>query len=133
MGASSPGDGQGAKDPTIRRYPYGGRASLAWLLFDFVYYGNAISSPVIIKLVAPHASLIGQTGWALAIFAVAALPGFILAALTIDKIGRKLLQPVGFAVMAVAFACLWLIPGATGGGAATGRHPRSAPCGQPVA
>jgi MFS transporter, PHS family, inorganic phosphate transporter len=88
-------------------------ASLAWLLFDFVYYGNTISSPVIIKLVAPHASLIGQTGWALAIFAVAALPGFILAALTIDKIGRKLLQSVGFAVMAVAFACLWLIPGAT--------------------
>jgi MFS transporter, PHS family, inorganic phosphate transporter len=88
-------------------------ASLAWLLFDLVYYGNTISSPVIVKLVSPHASLTGQTAIVLAIFAVAALPGFILAAFTIDKIGRKLLQSVGFAVMAVAFACLWLVPGAT--------------------
>jgi MFS transporter, PHS family, inorganic phosphate transporter len=88
-------------------------ASVAWLLFDFVYYGNTISSPVIVKLVSPHASLTGQTAIVLAIFAVAALPAFILAAFTIDKIGRKLLQAVGFAVMAAAFAGLWLIPGAT--------------------
>jgi MFS family permease len=78
-----------------------------------VYYGNTISSPVIIKLVSPYASLIGQAGWALVIFAVAALPGFILAAFTIDKVGRKLLQAVGFAVMAVTFACMWLVSAAT--------------------
>ena len=88
-------------------------ASLAWLLFDFVYYGNTIASPLIIGLVAPHASLIGQTGYLLAIFSVAALPGYLLAAATIDKIGRKLLQSAGFAAMAAAFAGLWLIPGAT--------------------
>ena len=88
-------------------------ASLAWLLFDFVYYGNTISSPVIISLVAPHASLLGQTGWALVIFAVAALPAFALAAFTIDSIGRKRLQTAGFGLMAVAFGCMWLIPGAT--------------------
>jgi MFS transporter, PHS family, inorganic phosphate transporter len=88
-------------------------ASLAWLLFDFVYYGNTISSPVIVKLVDPHASLIGTTAWTLAIFAVAALPGYLLAAATIDRIGRKLLQAVGFAVMAAAFLGLWLVPGAT--------------------
>ena len=33
-------------------------ASIAWFLFDLVYYGNTISSPIIIKLVAPHATLI---------------------------------------------------------------------------
>jgi hypothetical protein len=44
-------------------------ASLAWLLFDFVYYGNTISSPLIVSLVAPHASLMGQTAYTLAIFA----------------------------------------------------------------
>jgi MFS transporter, PHS family, inorganic phosphate transporter len=88
-------------------------ASLAWLLFDFVYYGNTISSPLIITLVAPHATTIGQIGYALAIFAVAALPGYLVAAATIDKIGRRLLQAVGFAIMAAAFFCLWLIPGAT--------------------
>jgi MFS transporter, PHS family, inorganic phosphate transporter len=41
------------------------------------------------------------------------LPGYLLAAGTIDRIGRKLLQSVGFAAMAAAFAGLWLIPGAT--------------------
>ena len=62
---------------------------------------------------SPHASLIEQTAVVLAIFAVAALPAYLLAAATIDRIGRKLLQSVGFLMMAVAFACLWLIPGAT--------------------
>jgi MFS transporter, PHS family, inorganic phosphate transporter len=88
-------------------------ASLAWLLFDFVYYGNTISSPLIVKLVDPHASLLGTTAWILAIFAVAALPGYLLAAATIDKIGRRALQATGFAAMAAAFAGLWLVPGAT--------------------
>jgi MFS family permease len=88
-------------------------ASLAWLLFDFVYYGNTISSPLIVGLVDPHASLMGTTAWTLAIFAVAALPGYLLAAATIDKIGRRTLQAAGFAVMAAAFAGLWLVPGAT--------------------
>ena len=86
---------------------------MAWLLFDFVYYGNTISSPEIVKVVSPHAGLIEQTGIVLAIFAVAALPGYLLAALTIDRLGRKLIQAGGFTMMAVAFVCLWLVPGAT--------------------
>jgi MFS transporter, PHS family, inorganic phosphate transporter len=88
-------------------------ASLAWLLFDFVYYGNTISSPLIVKLVDPHGSLLGTTAWTLAIFAVAALPGYLLAAATVDRIGRRALQATGFGVMAVAFVGLWLVPGAT--------------------
>ena len=97
--------------PRLLRWLTG--ASLAWLLFDFVYYGNTIASPAIVKMVAPHSSLIAHTGVVLAIFAVFALPGYALAAATIDRIGRKLLQAGGFLMMAVAFACLWLVPGAT--------------------
>jgi MFS family permease len=63
-------------------------ASIAWFLFDLVYYGNTISSPIIVKLVAPHATLITQTSYILAIFAVAALPAYFLAAWTIDRIGQ---------------------------------------------
>jgi MFS transporter, PHS family, inorganic phosphate transporter len=88
-------------------------ASLAWLVFDFVYYGNTIALPIVIGLVSPKASLIGVTGYTLLIFAVAALPGYLIAAFTIDHIGRKLLQALGFGVMALAFLLLWLIPGAT--------------------
>lgn len=88
-------------------------ASLAWFLFDFVYYGNTISSPLIVKLVAPHASLMGQTAYTLLIFAVAAVPGYFLAAWTIDRIGRRGLQTGGFVMIALAFILLWLVPGAT--------------------
>jgi MFS family permease len=113
--AARPGPPAGIRgvlaEPRLRRWLVG--ASLAWLLFDFAYYGNTISSPMIVKLISPHASLIGATTVTLAIFAVAALPGYLLAAFTIDRIGRKLIQAGGFAVMTAAFAGLWLIPGAT--------------------
>ena len=98
-------------EPRLRRWLVG--ASLCWLLFDFAYYGNTISSPMINKLILPPASLIGTISITLAMFAVAALPGYLLAALTIDRIGRRLMQAVGFAVMAAAFLGLWLIPAAT--------------------
>jgi PHS family inorganic phosphate transporter-like MFS transporter len=88
-------------------------ASVAWFLFDLVYYGNTISSPLIVKLVAPHASLITQTAYVLAIFAVFALPAYLLAAWTIDRLGRRIMQTGGFVLIGPAFFGLWLIPGAT--------------------
>jgi MFS transporter, PHS family, inorganic phosphate transporter len=88
-------------------------ASLAWLVFDFVYYGNTISLPIVVGLVSPKASLVGVTLYELLIFAVAALPGYLIAAATVDRIGRKAVQSVGFGVMALAFLLLWLVPGAT--------------------
>lgn len=88
-------------------------ASLAWFLFDIVYYGNTISSPLIVKLVSPHASLIVQTAYTLAIFAVAAVPAYFLAAFTIDTIGRRKMQTTGFTLIALAFFLLWALPGAT--------------------
>ena len=65
------------------------------------------------KLVAPHASLIEQTAYVLAIFAVATLPVYFIAAWTIDRIGRKLMQTGGFLLIGLAFFLLWAIPGAT--------------------
>jgi PHS family inorganic phosphate transporter-like MFS transporter len=88
-------------------------ATLAWLLFDFVYYGNTISTRTVITLADPHASLRTATAYTLAIFVVAALPGYVLAAATIDRIGRRKMQAAGFAVIAAGFAALWLVPGAT--------------------
>jgi PHS family inorganic phosphate transporter-like MFS transporter len=40
------------------------------------------------------------------IFGVAALPGYWLATFTIDRIGRKPIQTIGFAAMAVSFGIL---------------------------
>src|ERR1017187_10392348 len=91
-------------------YDLPGPSQNAWPNSFQTSYGNPVSSPVIVRLLAPHATLTGQTGAVLAIFAVAALQAHVLAA-TIERIARKLLQAGGFVAMAAAFACLWLVPG----------------------
>jgi MFS family permease len=84
-----------------------------WFLFDYAYYGNTISTPQILKLVAPHASLMTTTALQLAIFVVAALPGYLLAIARMDRIGHRKLQWIGFTMMAVCFAVIGLVPGMT--------------------
>jgi hypothetical protein len=91
-------------------YDLPGPSQNAWPNSFQASFGNTVSSPVIVKLVAPPASLTGQTGTVLAIFAVAALQAYVLAAATIERIARKLLPAGGFVIKAAAFACLWLAP-----------------------
>ena len=86
-------------------------ASLAWFLMDFAYYGNTVSSPMVLAAVSPHKSLLHNTLIQLLIFAVAAAPGYFVAAATMDKFGRKTIQVLGFGVMGAAFAAMALIPG----------------------
>ncbi len=86
----------------------------SWFLMDIAFYGNSVSSPLILKLLQPTGTLLDHTLISLAIFAVAAFPGYWLAAFLMDRIGRKRIQWQGSAVMAAAFALIWLIPdGAT--------------------
>jgi MFS family permease len=84
-----------------------------WMLLDFAYYGNSISSPEILKLLDPHASLLRNTLLQLAVFGVFALPGYVVAIWLIDRTGRKSIQMIGFAMMGIAFLLIGLIPGAT--------------------
>jgi nitrate/nitrite transporter NarK len=44
---------------------------------------------------------------------VFALPAYLLAAWTIDRLGRRVMQTGGFVLIGLAFFGLWLIPGAT--------------------
>jgi len=86
----------------------------SWFLLDIAFYGNSVSSPLILKLLQPKGSLLDHTLISLAIFAVAAFPGYWLAVFLMDRIGRKRIQWQGFTVMAAAFALIWLLPdGAT--------------------
>lgn len=84
-----------------------------WFLLDYAYYGNTISTPQIIKLVAPHASSTAAIAIQLAIFVVAALPGYLLAIARMDRVGHRRLQLIGFAVMALCFAVIAVVPGMT--------------------
>ncbi len=82
----------------------------AWFLLDIAYYGTTISSPLILKSLNPHSSLLTNMFYTLIIFVVAALPGYIVAALTIDRLGRKFIQWFGFAMMGLAYGLLFVAP-----------------------
>ena len=86
-------------------------ASIAWFVMDFAYYGNTVCSPLVLSAIAPKASLISKTLMQLAVFAIAAAPGYLVAAVLIDRIGRKSIQVLGFTMMALSFAAIAAIPG----------------------
>jgi MFS family permease len=85
-------------------------ASAAWFLMDFAYYGNTVSSPLVISSLGSDHTLLDKTLTQLGIFVIFAAPGYALAALTMDRLGRKTIQVLGFAMMAVTFGLLALIP-----------------------
>jgi MFS transporter, PHS family, inorganic phosphate transporter len=84
-----------------------------WFLLDYAYYGNTISTPQILGLISPHASTMTKIALQLAIFAVAAVPGYVLAIARLDRIGHRRLQLTGFAVMALCFGIIAVVPGMT--------------------
>jgi PHS family inorganic phosphate transporter-like MFS transporter len=75
----------------------------SWFLLDVALYGNTVSNMMILSSIQPHASLLTHTLMTAAIFLVFAVPGYFLAAAYIDRIGRKKLQLLGFAVMAACY------------------------------
>jgi PHS family inorganic phosphate transporter-like MFS transporter len=116
-GRSSPQSRQGlvegwltiARNPVLLRWVIG--ASLTWGFLDFAYYGNTIASPQIISLLSPGASLMHGTLLQLGIFVVFALPGYWVAIRFLDTMGRKSIQMLGFALMAICFGLIGLVPG----------------------
>jgi PHS family inorganic phosphate transporter-like MFS transporter len=89
-------------------------ASAAWFLMDFAYYGNTVSSPLVLSAIGGDHTLLQKILTQFGIFAVFAAPGYAVAALTMDKIGRKTIQVLGFGMMAVTFSLLALIPNIAG-------------------
>jgi PHS family inorganic phosphate transporter-like MFS transporter len=84
-----------------------------WFLLDYAYYGNTISTPQIIGLISPGSSAMTTIAIQLAIFVVAAVPGYILAIARMDRVGHRRLQLIGFVMMALCFAVIGLVPGMT--------------------
>ena len=85
----------------------------AWFLLDIAYYGTTTSNTLILNALNPHANQVAHMVEVLLIFLVAALPGYVVAALTIDKLGRKAIQCIGFAMMGITYGLLTLVPGLT--------------------
>lgn len=82
----------------------------AWFLLDVAFYGNGVSSVLIMKTLNPDNSLLSHTLISALIFLCFAVPGYYLAAKNVDRIGRKFLQIFGFGMMAIAYLAIALIP-----------------------
>ena len=88
----------------------------SWFLFDYAYYGNSVSAPLIVSgVLGTKAStdLVHVLALQLIVFSVAAVPGYFLAAYTMDRIGHRRLQLIGFPLMGLAFLLIGVIPGIT--------------------
>jgi PHS family inorganic phosphate transporter-like MFS transporter len=81
-----------------------------WFLLDVIFYGNGISSVMIISALDPKGSLLSHTLWTAFIFLCFAVPGYLLSAKFIDRIGRKPLQRLGFMMIGVCFVLLAFVP-----------------------
>ena len=81
-----------------------------WFLLDIAYYGTTISSPLVLKTLNSHSTLATNMLYTLLIFVIAALPGYIVAILTIDRLGRKVIQVMGFALMTLAYGLIAIAP-----------------------
>ncbi|MGC8661368.1 MAG: MFS transporter [Nitrososphaeria archaeon] len=94
----------------------------SWFLMDWALYGNSIMSSTMLGILVPVTvtglhRLIMTTEYTAAVFGLAAFPGYWLATFTIDRIGRKPIQAIGFLAMAVSFLLLGVIPGIMSPGA----------------
>ena len=83
----------------------------SWFLMDWALYGNSIMSGTMLSMLVPGTvsglqHLIRTTEYSALIFGLAAFPGYWIATFTIDRIGRKPIQSVGFLAMAIAFGIL---------------------------
>ncbi|HTK09654.1 MAG TPA: MFS transporter [Ktedonobacteraceae bacterium] len=88
-------------------------AAGSWFFLDIAYYGTTISSPLVLKALNDHANTVTNMVYTLLIFLIAALPGYIVAALTIDRLGRKAIQCIGFGMMTLAYGLLAFVPSFT--------------------
>jgi PHS family inorganic phosphate transporter-like MFS transporter len=106
--------GQFLSNPKYYLYLIGTAGS--WFVFDYAYYGNSVSAPLIVKSVLGHHGahvLTEAIALQLIIFSVFAVPGYYLGAVFMDKIGHKRLQLIGFFFMGLAFLLIGVIPNIT--------------------
>lgn len=82
----------------------------AWFLLDVAFYGNGVSSVMIINAIHPNATLLAHTIISAGLFLIFAVPGYALAAKYVDKIGRKPLQYMGFLMMSLMYALMAWVP-----------------------
>lgn len=110
--------------PKLRDFPFLPRlisSALAWFLVDVAFYGLGLSANEVVGFLSRQAGMAQTTVVNLAVFALTALPGYLVAAWQMDRLGRRFIQSLGFSAMACAYGLIglwssrtvppqWLIP-----------------------
>lgn len=110
--------------PQLRDLPFLPRlisSALTWFLVDVAFYGLGLSANEVVGYLSRQAGVAETTVVNLAVFALTALPGYLVAAWQMDRLGRRFIQSLGFAAMACAYSLIglwasrsaspqWLIP-----------------------
>jgi PHS family inorganic phosphate transporter-like MFS transporter len=78
-------------------------AALAWFLMDFAYYGNTVSSPLVLSSLGTDHTILEKTLTQLGIFVIFAAPGYAVAALTMDRLFFPFLIIYGFSYFFTEF------------------------------
>ncbi len=96
-----------AKKTLLVLYAHSGQlagTALSWLIFDITFYANGLSSSLVLEAagLGSQEDLATVARGAVVVAAIA-LPGYFCGVLTIDRIGRRLLQIVGFVLVGVVF------------------------------
>lgn len=104
---------------TIFRHIYDNRYALigaagSWCIFDIVFYGNGLFTATIISTLGFDTGKAGsqtegqllQLAVGSLIIAAIGLPGYYVAVALIDRMGRRRMQLMGFAMITVLFAVL---------------------------
>ncbi|KAL8003351.1 putative major facilitator, sugar transporter, major facilitator superfamily [Plasmopara halstedii] len=77
-----------------------------WFLFDIVFYAQNLFSASILSVVGVKNASLQVVSAENAFVALMALPGYFVAVYFINRLGRKIIQLQGFAVMTVLFLVL---------------------------
>jgi len=84
-----------------------------WFIFDVTFYANGLFSATVLSILHlqldPDASSyenVQRTAQSSALVAAIAIPGYYFAIFLIDRLGRRLLQQIGFACIALLYLVL---------------------------
>ncbi|MEE6177266.1 MFS transporter [Mycobacterium sp. 050134] len=83
----------------------------SWFFFNVAVYGNAVSQPLLIKSIAPHGTVLSNIALNAVLVVCFSLGGGIAGLLVLDRMPRRRLQIVGFAVCAAAMLVIGVVPG----------------------
>jgi MFS family permease len=82
----------------------------SWFFFNVAVYGNYVSQPMLIKSIAPHGSIVSNIAVNALLVGSFSLIGAIVGLLVLDRIPRRLLQTVGFAICAISMLLITIVP-----------------------